>query len=173
MRTISYLIFLTLTFPGLGIAAPVSDIPEYIAPAQQAVLRAWLSTHPEYRVALDKDCNCADDIASMRKGSGGVWKARPHYHPYYAEGDFNGDKKTDFAVVLIKSSDNGKHFLTIFNGPYAIGSQPAYLSAVGGALFFGAPRPKPYRLLVGEFESEGAILEPKGATYELVGGDCC
>jgi hypothetical protein len=35
-------------------------------------------------------------------------------------------------------------------------------------LFYGPPRPKPYRLIVGTFESEGLVLQPLGNTYRLV-----
>lgn len=173
MRLINFLISVAISVPVLCLAAPDQGVPDYILPAQQAVLKAWISNHPEFRVANDKDCDCADNIAEIRKGDGGVWKAVPNYHPYYVSGDFNGDKKIDFAVILVQPSEKGKHFLAIFNGPYKSGSKPVYLSAEDGALFYGDPRPKPYRLIIGAFASEGASLEPKGASYEIVDSDCC
>jgi hypothetical protein len=151
--------------------ASVPDTPEYVTASDQSTLTAWLASHPEYSIASDRNCNCETDIQSIRKGSGGVWKPNPRYHPYYVRGDFNGDKKTDFAVILINTKENGKRYLAIFNGPYKAGSNPVYLSPEEGALFYGPPRPKPYRLIVGDFGTEGASLEPKGNGYELVGDD--
>ncbi len=150
--------------------ASVPEIPEYVTVSDKLTLAAWLVSHPEYRVAADRDCNCEADIQSIRKG-GGAWKPNPSYHPYYVSGDFNGDKKTDFAVILINTKENGKRYLAIFNGPYKAGSNPVYLSPEEGALFYGQPRPKPYRLIVGDFGTEGASLEPKGNGYALVGDD--
>lgn len=176
MKSIYYfklLICVALSVPTLCVGALEPSVPGYIASAQQDALKDCLSAHPEFRVATDKDCECADHISSIRKGYGGVWKANPNYHPYFASGDFNGDNENDFAVILIKHGEKRKHYLAIFNGPYTIGTKPAYLSVAEGALFYGAPRPKPYRLIIGNFESEGASLEPKGASYELVGSDCC
>ncbi|MBZ5702087.1 MAG: hypothetical protein LAN84_09590 [Acidobacteriia bacterium] len=71
---------------------------------EKKVLESWLTRHPEYRVATDEDCDCADDIKQMRVGSGGAWKPVPDYHPYTATGDFNGDGVRDFAVVVIDRS---------------------------------------------------------------------
>lgn len=167
MRPFTFLIFVVLSVPALCMAAPDQGVPDYIAPAQQTVLRAWISEHPEFRVANDKDCECSDDIAEIRKGDGGVWKANPNFHPYYVSGDFNQDKQLDFAVILIKQSEKGKHLLAIFNGPFKKHSKPAFLSAEDGALFYGAPRPKPYSLIVGVFGSEGGALKAKGASYEF------
>jgi hypothetical protein len=42
------------------------------------------------------------------------------------------------------------------------------LDLKGQGLFYGPPRPKPYRLLIGRFEAEGATLSPSGRTYKLI-----
>ena len=34
-------------------------------------------------------------------------------------------------------------------------------------LFYGPPRPKPYRLVLGRFEADGTMLVPSGKTYRL------
>jgi hypothetical protein len=143
-----------------------------LTPQEQKIVRAWLTQHPDYRVATDADCNCAEDIRQMREGSGGQWKPVPDYHPYVATGDFNGDGVADFAIEVIDPSKSPLNFvLLVFNGPFRSESaSPAFVkSDVGGqALFFGPPRPKPYRLVIGPFESDNsAILLPRGGTYRL------
>ncbi len=158
-------------YPHLAVSAtPTPEVPAYIAPEHRTVLEKWMAMNQSLRVATDQDCKCDDDIASMRRGYGGAWKANPDFHPYYVVGDFNGDGQADFAVVVIRGSTNPKRELAIFNGPFprAATPRPAYLSGkYVGALFFGPPRPKPWRLIVGPFESEGSLLVPKGATYVL------
>lgn len=152
--------------------AIAQNTTDYIPLEQRAVLSQWLKNNPTFRVATDADCQCAESIEELRKGSGGVWKANLNYHPYYASGDFNSDGEKDFAVVLIDNKE--KMRLVIFNGPISPGITPAYQSTkYTGALFFGPPRQKPYRLVVGDFGSEGGILKPKGKSYVYVGDDCC
>jgi hypothetical protein len=109
----------------------------------------------------------------MRKGSGGLWTPVPDYHPYVATGDFNGDDVEDFAVVLIDSSKEKDNFaLIIFNGPFkSEAANPAFMDSALNlkydGLFYGPPRPKPYRLLVGRFESDsGSLLLPRGHGYK-------
>jgi hypothetical protein len=139
---------------------------------EQQVLERWLENYPDLRVATDADCDCAESIQMMKAGSGGAWKPVPHYHPYVATGDFNGDGVRDFAVVLvIKSKSKDNFTLAVFNGPFIGKSDaPAFyepnLNLRGHGLFFGPPRPKPYRLLMGAFESDNTeILVPKGKSY--------
>jgi hypothetical protein len=109
----------------------------------------------------------------MRQGSGGEWKAVPDYQPYYAVGDFNSDGIKDFAVALIDPGKATKQFaVAIFNGPF-VDSKPkgeALFSddfeLVGCGFVFGPPRPKPFRLVVGRFESDNAVLfAPRGKGY--------
>jgi hypothetical protein len=142
----------------------------------QKILGAWLSQHPEFRAATDTDCDCAEDIQQMKTGYGGAWTPVPDYHPYAATGDFNRDAISDFAVVVIDHSRSTSNFaLLVFNGPFGSKTaSPAFsesgLNLRGQGLFFGPPRPKPYRLVVGPFESDNtAILIPRGRTYKLQG----
>jgi hypothetical protein len=141
---------------------------------EQKVLQDWLAHHPEYRIATDEDCDCADDIKEMRAGSGGAWKPVPDYHPYSATGDFNGDGVEDFAVVVIERSKQENNFaLVVFNGPFKSETvSPAFMKSgldlKYQGLFYGPPRPKPYRLLLGRFESDsGLLLIPHGRGYKL------
>jgi hypothetical protein len=141
---------------------------------EQKVLAVWLSQHPTNRAATDADCDCADDIQQMRTGYDGHWTPYPDYHPYVATGDFNSDGITDFAVVVIDRSKSENNFtLLVFNGPF--GSKPAVPAYVESGLdlrrqgmSFGPPRPKPYRIVIGPFESDNTwILVPKGHTYKV------
>ena len=149
-----------------------------LRPQDQKILEAWLGQHPEFRAAKDTDCDCAEDIQQMKTGYGGAWTPVPDYRPYAATGDFNGDGVIDFAIVVIDSSKSTKNFaLLVFNGPF--GSKPATpvfiepgLDLRGQGLFYGPPRPKPYRLVVGHFESDNtAILVPRGRIYKLQGNE--
>jgi hypothetical protein len=116
----------------------------------------------------------------MRKGLGGQWKPVPDYQPYAATGDFNGDGHGDFAVVVVDTTKSiAKAFaLVVFNGPIVATSKAPSaaferfeMDLRGAGLFFGLPRPQPYRLLVGGFESEGMLLQPTGRSYRLSSGD--
>jgi hypothetical protein len=86
---------------------------------------------------------------------------------------FNGDGLQDFAVVLIDRTKQEKNFtLIVFNGPFKSETlSPAFMQSSMdlkySGLFFGPPRPKPYRLLLGRFESDsGALLIPQGRGYQ-------
>jgi hypothetical protein len=162
----------------LLVATLFSALPAWcghtLAKQEQRILDVWLSQHPTYRAATDADCDCSDDIRQMKAGYGGKWTAYPDYHPYVVTGDFNSDGVTDFAVVVIDHSKPRNNFtVLIFNGPF--GSKPvapAYsesgLDLRRQGMSFGPPRPKPYRLVIGPFESDNTwILVPKGQTYKV------
>lgn len=141
---------------------------------EQEILGVWLTRHPQFRVATNGDCDCAEDIKQMKAGYGGSWTPVPDYHPYTATGDFNSDGVDDFAVVVVDRSKSTHNFaLLVFNGPFGSNAVPpafveSGLDLHGKGLFFGPPRPKPYRLVVGPFESDNtAILVPRGRTYKL------
>ena len=143
-------------------------------PEEQKIFGDWLRRNPSYRAATDADCDCPQDIQQMKAGYGGDWKPVPDYHPYIATGDFNGDGVRDFAVVVVDFSRPTENFtLLVFNGPF--GSKPvspafveARLDLRYEGLSFGPPRPKPYRLVVGPFESDNTwILVPRGRTYKV------
>jgi hypothetical protein len=141
---------------------------------EQKVLDVWLSKHSAYRAATDADCDCSDDIQQMKTGYGGNGTPYPDYHPYAVTGDFNNDGATDFAVVVIDRSKSDKNFtLLIFNGPFrSRPAAPAYIESGldlrGRGMFFGPPRPKPYRIVVGSFESDNTwILVPNGHSYKV------
>jgi len=141
---------------------------------EQKVLESWLARHREFRLATDEDCDCADDIKQIKAGSGGAWEPVPDYHPYVATGDFNSDGVEDFAVVVLERSKEENNFaLVVFNGPFkSETASPAFMKSgldlKYHGLFYGPPRPKPYRLLLGRFESDsGSLLVPHGRGYRL------
>lgn len=141
---------------------------------EQTVLKGWLAQHSQYRLATDKDCDCAGDIEQMKTGYGGLSKPVRDYHPYVATGDFNGDGVEDFAVVLIDRAKKEKNFvLIVFNGPFKSDTaSPAFMESgldlKYSGLVYGPPRPKPYRLVLGPFESDsGVLLAPHGRSYRL------
>lgn len=120
------------------------------------------------------DCDCADGIRQMRAGSGRVWKSVVDYHPYIATDDFNGDGVEDFAVVVVERSKQENNFaLLVFNGPFeAPAASPAFMKSglelKYQGLSYGPPRPKPYRLLLGQFNSDtGLLLISHGRGYKL------
>jgi hypothetical protein len=141
--------------------------------SDKGIVAFWLAHHPEYRAATDTDCQCVKQIAQMRQGYGGAWKPVPDYHPYIATGDFNGDGERDLAVVVVKRSDPIHGFaILVFNGPSKSAEVPPVfvkegLDLRGSGLFYGPPRPKPYRLVLGVFESEGSIFMPQGNSYRM------
>ena len=145
-----------------------------LASQEQIVMKKWLTLHPQFRVATDQDCDCAEDIEQMKAGDGGIWRPVPDYHPYLATGDFNGDGIRDFAAVVIDKTKSTHQFtLLVFNGPFDSKAVfPAFvvpdLDLKYMGLSFGPPRPKPYRLIMGRFESDNtSILVPHGKTYQL------
>jgi hypothetical protein len=147
-----------------------------LKPPQQAVLHTWLVRHRGYRQATDADCDCKEDIRQMRSGYGGAWPRVKDYHPYVATGDFRGNGVLDFAVAVIdRSAAKGRFTLLVFDGPFHSADTPpvfvqAGLDLTHQGFSYGPPRPKPFRLVVGPFESDNTcILSPQGTTYRL---DC-
>lgn len=141
---------------------------------EQKVLKGWLTHHAKYGLATDEDCDCAGDIEQMKTGYSGLIKPVRDYHPYVATGDFNGDGAEDFAVVVLDRSKEENNFaLVVFNGPFnSEKASPAFIQSgldlKYTGLFYGPPRPKPYRLLLGRFESDsGVLLIPHGHSYTV------
>jgi hypothetical protein len=155
---------------GSALAAPAAKPaawPTYLDADGRRVLAAWLAGHPGYRLLNDADCRCDDDLREIRQLSQGVWRPEPGFHPYYRVGDFNGDGRSDLAVGLGTAGTPGRFQVLVIDhyrgrrGPVRTYLSPPY--DLGEALFFGAPRPRPRRLLVGPFDSEGLAFEPLSA----------
>lgn len=164
---------LLISLMPIVVQAQRPELPDYISARHRLVLRKWLAREPDLRVATDKDCGpCETDIANQRRERGA------DYHPYYAVGDFNRDGREDFAVALIELEADRegqvtqKFAVAVFNAPFAgrRSTPPAFfqdnLNLRDGGLFFGPPRPRPYRLFIGLFTNDaGLTLLPRGRKY--------
>src|SRR3990167_500270 len=157
MRIHHVVLLISAALAACGKVSPIA--PDYIDGKHAKVLGEWLASQSGVRVAVDEDCGCNESLALMRDGG------EPNYHPYYRRGDFNGDGQEDLAAILLGPS--GERRLAVFNGPFAVGTGPAFLGVAHGALFLNSSNPGPSRLLVGEFHSAGAVLKPSGPAYEL------
>lgn len=49
---------------------------------QRQILQRWLSGQPNLRAMTVQECKCPEQIAEMKRGSGGRWTPVPDYHPY-------------------------------------------------------------------------------------------
>ena len=77
---------LTLTLLGPGCASmSAGPAPVNVDEANEVAVAKWLTLHPQYRLATDADCHCADELASIR--APGPSTSRPNYYPYLAHGD--------------------------------------------------------------------------------------
>ena len=156
-------------------ASSVEAVPSYVASRFKGSIASWLSHHPGYRLANDADCSCADDIAQVRAGSPPQWPPIPDYHPFYMVGDFRGDGADDVAVGVIAQEHPNKFRVLIIHGAPPNGrASKIFLSEeldFRQGLFYGAPRPKPWRLVVGPFESEGVTFEPTRDGYRFSSED--
>ena len=143
---------------------PVLALPNYIAASHQAVLRAWLETQKNWRLATDADVE-PDELKRFHSPS------NKNKHPFYAVGDFNRDKQEDFVVMLwsAKTSKSRKFDrIVIFNGPFSVNpiSQPNFSLEnpnVGDFIFWNGAR-----IYIGPPESDsGFILVAKGKSYKI------
>ena|ERR1700722_7426699 len=147
------------------------SLPEYIPSKYGHSVSAWLNQRPGFRVATDADCSCRDDIAHVRAGNPPEWPAVPDYHPFYIVGDFRSDGTEDMAIGVIAQQHPEKFRVLIIHGvPIKRHTAKTFLGEeldLRQGLFYGFPRPKPWRLLVGPFESEGVTFEPTHDGYRL------
>lgn len=143
-------------------AASAGELLDDVPRAHRQAVQSWLSRHPEYRVAVTEDCQCDDDIALVRNGSGGPWEPVPSYQPYLAAGDFTGDGADDLAVVVLPTQTKAP-ILVLVSRTAPRGSVKEMLeipqdgpNLVSRGLFVRPPSPGNchWRLLFGAFESE-------------------
>ena len=167
----AYSHFIIGLFSTAALAADDANVPTYIHGEARTVISNWLAKNPNLRIAVDEDCSCQERIQAIRTGTYGAGKPIPNYHPYYMAGDFNNDESPDIAVIALEEANPANSTFVIFNGPFndLTSASPAFMSRkLSGALFYGPPRPEPFRLVIGSFNSEGVVLEPTAETYEPV-----
>lgn len=137
----------------------------YLRAQHRAVLRHWLPSKPELRLAAEKDCLNKEGLKATRQENG------QNYQPYYAVGDFNGDGKEDFAIALINQGKRARRFgIAIFNGPFNTrrSSLPNFFAegvdlSNGGLVVLSGNR-----LVAGVFQSDDCVmLRPSGRTYVM------
>lgn len=139
----------------------LSQGAEAIQPKHSLEINRWLSANPEYVRATTKDCNCQEDIASMRRGEGHAWRAQPTYEPYYAVGDFDGNGAEDFAIVVKSIRERVDVRVIVFLGRKgkkgfdATNLKVEASSLEGFAIFTRRRSGQRTILLVGPFASEG------------------
>jgi hypothetical protein len=136
-----------------------------LRPEHRAIVDKWLKLRPDLRLATEADNTNKDGLASTRRDRG------RNYNPYYVVGDFNGDRKEDFAVALVKKKKSQWPFvLAIFNGPVARVTKPAFTEDAdisdGGIFYNPQNPPRGFRLAVGTFESDNCVIvRPRGQSY--------
>lgn len=151
-----------------------AGIPSYIRASQAEIIRTWLDEHPQYRLAVDEDCHCAEDIQDLRQGDGSAWKPQPDFHPYYATGDFDGDGFEDAAIVVsTRGSDNNVSVVIFFGSKPGLttdvsvvpreGSNVANRGLFLARIDYGTARQRA-RLLFGSFGSEAEAVPIKRQT---------
>ncbi len=132
----------------------------HLRPQHREVVEGWLARRPDLRLATVADCLNKDGLAATRQQF-----ARDH-HPYYAVGDFNRDRREDFAVALVnKRKRKNKFAVAIYNGHVSRDSVPAFFEEdwdlSDGGLFGGRDG-----VTAGPFESDNCvILRPRAKRY--------
>ena len=142
-------------------------VPADITKEHSSLVEQWLRTRSDLRLAIDADCQCDRDLASMRSNMSDP-SYDPGYQPYYSSGDFNDDGQSDFAVVAVERTDASRRFLVVFNGPFTSNANPAFIGRAEGILVLSRPSTSPRRLLVGRPYADAAVLTPRGAGYRLI-----
>src|SRR5688572_22415096 len=144
---ISAIVISVVSMAWLACVAVAGAVPDFIRPPFRAAMDTWLTEHPQYRLALSSDCQCDDDIAILRNGAGAAWKPQPDYQPYYAHADFDGDRRSDVAVVALAPNIDAPILVLVLLGT-PDGTEPKILaiprtgtSVSGRALFLGMAKP--------------------------------
>ena len=103
-----------------GAEAQENGFASHLQPAHREAVEQWLAQRPNLRLAVDGDYVDKSFLAAERASFA-------DYHPYYLVADFNGDKKDDFAIVLVNTQKRTKKFaIVVFNGPVRKDSKPTF-----------------------------------------------
>jgi hypothetical protein len=167
MRTVLVLLILASCFVGAKAQTSVSDL----APAHAAALEQYMSVNKD--LTFRQTHNLSDEYLKLVR----EWMGK-RFQPNYAVGDFNRDKRTDFAVLLyrkgepvandgIESEEHKSDYplrLVVFNGLRS-GFKVAYTTDLMGppAAFIAFDK----KLYYGVFESDADtfLLSPAGRGY--------
>lgn len=149
---------------GIADSRKISSViaTSHLRPEHRTVVEKWLAKKPHLRLATVKDNTNEIGLAGTREQNG------KSYHPYYRVGDFNRDRKEDFAVALVNARKKKERFaVAIFNGPAGTGNVPAFFEdgwdLSDGGLFDGEGG-----VMVGPFESDNCvILIPRKKKYVI------
>lgn len=148
----------------LACVAVAADSLDFIKSPFRSTINAWLAEHPQYRLALAEDCQCDDDIETLRNGAGLAWRPQPDYQPYYLHADFDGNRQDDVAVVVLAPKLDAPILVLVLLS-VSEGTKPKVLeiprggsSVTGRGLFLGLPQrgssATGRTLLFGAFASE-------------------
>lgn len=155
------------------------DYYAHLKPRHREVLQEWLKSKTHLRPAAEeKDSTVYDEEwkstfeSNMQMLRDTVGK---NGHQFYSVGDMNGDRKEDFAVLVVDSrkenrKDIDRFGLAIFNAPFKVGQKPAYyednLYDIA-ACYIVFDKMSEKHLYLGKFESDVycATYYPKGKTY--------
>jgi hypothetical protein len=153
--------------PRSAAAARSQDFASLMRPRHRAIVRGWLRREKGLRLAREIDVANRESLQRQREIGD---KA---YHPFYAVGDFNGDHREDFAVMLVTGRGPYQHTnafaVAVFNGPFRRAGKisPSFLeegldnshwlfSRQGGGLLVGPP------------ETDSCFtLQPRGKGYVI------
>lgn len=132
--TITPIVITLSMFSLLGLAAvfaPASQVRQKrntaspLRPQHEELVKQWLASRPELRLATDADYAYKADLAAERIGD-------KSYHPYYAVADFNGDGQEDFAVALVNTRKRAANFaIAVFNGSKVRATAPSAPTFLG------------------------------------------
>ncbi|MBA3632919.1 MAG: hypothetical protein H0W58_08955 [Acidobacteria bacterium] len=149
-----------------AVKAQQKDVASHLSLEHREVVQQWLaSSKLALRVATIADNSNKEGLAITRKERG------KGYHPYYAVGDFNGDRKQDFAIALINERKRKAPFaIAIFNGPISKNSLPAYFEE-GWDLSDGGLMGDKTGIMAGVFESDDCVIFRKSGKKYVV-KDC-
>ncbi|MDQ3747502.1 MAG: hypothetical protein M3367_00590 [Acidobacteriota bacterium] len=164
-RTIIITSLLVLCCMDEVVRAQQKDVASHLQPEHREVVQQWLaSSKLALRVATLADNSNKEGLAITRKERG------KGYHPYYAVGDFNSDRKQDFAIALINErKSKGPFAIAIFNGPVSKNSVPAYFSE-GWDLSDGGLFGDKTSVMAGVFESDDCVIFRKSGKKYVTKG---
>lgn len=162
-QSIIILLLLALLGTNEVVFAQQKDGAEHLQSQHREAVKQWLDSRKlALRAATVADNANKEGLAITRKERG------KSYHPYYVVGDFNGDRKQDFALALINDRKSKEPFaIAIFNGPVSKNSVPAYFEE-GWDLSDGGIFGDKTGVMVGPFESDNCvILRKRGKSYVI------